>query len=256
MEIRRKILNDMYCNPELRKAIAFSLFIKTRVKSSAVQRWSINKLHEITGVSACAVRKRIDTLKALSLVEFTGKNNRCLVFKSLKSHTSHRNVLVPNIEFISNEDSKKNAYAQNIKFIEDTLSAMLIVEIQNHKNYAKQMIQQSKRPKGLKAYKEAKNACNHFGYGEDFCDNGISYIYIAQKLGVSLQKAFNTVKFAVQNGILQKCRNIKKFFYSNINYIEDMIGNYTYLKNNIVYKVYANNYKLFPPHSIRGMVCI
>lgn len=84
MEIRRKILNDMYCNPELRKAIAFSLFIKTRVKSSAVQRWSINKLHEITGVSACAVRKRIDTLKALGLVEFTGKNNRCLVFKSLK----------------------------------------------------------------------------------------------------------------------------------------------------------------------------
>lgn len=63
MEIRRKILNNMYCNPELRKAIAFSLFIKTRVKSSAVQRWSINKLHEITGVSACAVRKRIDTLR-------------------------------------------------------------------------------------------------------------------------------------------------------------------------------------------------
>lgn len=256
MEIRRKILNDMYCDSELRKAIAFSLFIKTRVKSSAVQGWSINKLHKITGVSACAVRKRIDTLKALSLVEFTGKNNRCLVFKSLKSHTSHRNVLIPNIEFISNEDSKKNAYAQNIKFIEDTLSAMLIIEIQNHKNYAKQMIQQSKRPKGLKAYKEAKNACNRFGYGEEFCDNGISYIYIAQKLGVSLQKAFNTVKFAVQNGILQKCRNIKKFFYSNINYIEDMVGNYTYLKNNIVYKVYANNYKLIQPHPSCGMVCI
>lgn len=146
----------MYCNPELRKAIAFSLFIKTRVKSSAVQRWSINKLHEITGVSACAVRKRIDTLKALGLVEFTGKNNRCLVFKSLKSHTSHRNVLVPNIEFISRNDSKKNAYAQNVKFIEDTLSAMLIIDVQNRKNYAKQMIQQSKHPKGLKELKAAK----------------------------------------------------------------------------------------------------
>lgn len=256
MEIRRKILNDMYCNPELRKAIAFSLFIKTRIKSSAVQKWSINKLHEITGVSACAVRKRINTLKALGLVEFTGKYNRCLVFKSLKSHTSHRNVLVPNIEFISKNDSKKNAYAQNVKFVEDTLSVMLVIEIQNHKNYAKQMIQQSKRPKGLKAYKEAKNACNRFGYGKEFCDNGISYIYIAQKLGVGLQKAFNTVKFAIQNGILQKCRNIKKFFYSNINYIEDMIGNYTYIKNNMAYKVYANDYKLILPPISRGMVCI
>lgn len=174
----------MYCNPELRKAIAFSLFIKTRVKSSAVQRWSINKLHEITGVSACAVRKRIDTLKALGLVEFTGKNNRCLVFKSLKSHTSHRNVLVPNIEFISRNDSKKNAYAQNVKFIEDTLSAMLIIDVQNRKNYAKQMIQQSKHPKGLKELKAAKKVCNRFGYGDKFRENGISYKYIAEKLSV------------------------------------------------------------------------
>ena len=87
-------------------------------------------------------------MKALGLVEFTGKNNRCLVFKSRKSHTSHRNVIVPNIGFISRNYSKKNAYAQNVKFIEDTLSAMLIIDIQNRKNYAKQMIHQYKYPKG------------------------------------------------------------------------------------------------------------
>lgn len=245
MEIRRKILNDMYCNPELRKAIAFSLFIKTRVKSSAVQRWSINKLHKITGVSACAVRKRIDTLKAMGLVEFTGKNNRCLVFKSLKSHTSHRNVLVPNIEFISRNDSKKNAYAQNVKFIEDTLSAMLIIDVQNRKNYAKQMIQQSKHPKGLKELKTAKKACNRFGYGDKFRENGISYKYIAEKLSVSVQKAFDLVKFAVKNEILCKYRNIEKRFLSSIDYIKDMIlNNYTYIKGGVICRVYANTYEV------------
>lgn len=248
----------MYCNPELRKAIAFSLFIKTRVKSSAVQRWSINKLHEITGVSASAVRKRIDTLKALGLVEFTGKNNRCLIFKSLKSHTSHRNIAVPNIKFIQKNNSKKNAYAQNVKFIEDTLSAMLIIDIQNRKNYAKQMIQQSQYPNGLKELKAAKKACNRFGYGDKFRENGISYKHIAKKLGMSIQKAFDLVKFAVENEILCKYRNIEKRFLSSVNYVKDMILNYyTYIKGKVICRVYANTYEVLegsPLARFAGMV--
>lgn len=258
MEIRRRILNQMYRNTELRKAVAFSLFIKTRVKSSAVQKWSVNKLHEISGVSASAVRKRIDTLKALGLVEFTGKGNRCLVFKSLKSHTSHRNATVPNIEFVSNNQSKKNAYAQNVKFIEDTLSAMLIVEIQNRKNYAKQMIQQSKNPKNVKELKEAKKACNRFGYGEKFRENGISYKHIATELGVSLKTAFDIVEFACKKEILCKFRNIEKRFIQSLDYVKDMIlNNYTYIKNNIICKVYANTYSIMgasPSACSAGMV--
>lgn len=234
----------MNCNPQLRKAIAFSIFVKSKTKSSTVHHWSINKLHEITGVSAGVIRKRLAILRELELIEEVGKKNRCLVFLSLKSHTSHRNAFIPTTDFISNNNLKKNAYAQEVKNIEKLLSIAIVIEIQKHKEYAKQMIQQSKHPKNLEELKEAKKACNRFGYGEKFHDNGISYNYIAKKLGVSVKTAFDIVKFAVEKEILAKIRNTSKRIFSNINYIEDIIKtNYTYIKNNIIYKVYSNSYR-------------
>ena len=55
----------MYRNPNIRKAIAFSLFVKSQVVSSTVQEWTINKMHTITGVSALAIRDRLRTLREL-----------------------------------------------------------------------------------------------------------------------------------------------------------------------------------------------
>lgn len=244
MEIRRKLLNQMYRNPQLRKAVAFSIFVKSRTKSSTVHHWSVNKLHDITGVSAGAIRKRLAILRKLELIEEVGNKKRCLVFLSLKSHTSHRNAYIPTTDFISNTNLKKNAYAQEVKNIEKLLSVAIVIEIQKHKEYAKQMIQQSKHPKNLEELKVAKKACNRFGYGEKFQDNGISYSCIAKKLGSSLKTAFDIVKFAVEKEILTKTRNTRKRIFSNINYIQDMIKtNYTYIKNNIIYKVYANSYR-------------
>lgn len=246
-------MHQMYCNSQLRKAIAFSLFVKSKAQSSTVKGWSVNKLHELTGVSASAIRQRLAVLRQMELIEETGKDKKCLVFKSLKSHTSHRNAIVPDITFTEDKNLKKNAYAQEIKQIEKTLSVMLIIEIQNHKEYAKQMIQQSKHPKGLKQLKEAKKACNRFGYGEKFSDNGISYKYMAKKLGISIKNAFDTVKFATENLILRKFRNIEKRFIQSLNYIEDMIlNNYTYIKGKIINKVYSNSYAL--GSSFAGMV--
>lgn len=247
MEIRRKLLNQMHCNPQMRRAIAFSIYVKSKTESSTVHHWSVNKLHEITGVSAGAIRKRLSILRELELIEEVGKNNRCLVFRSLKSHTSHRNAYVPTTSFTSNQYLKKNAYAQEVKNIEKLLSVAIVIEIQKHKEYAKQMIQQSKHPADLKSLKDAKKACNRFGYGDKFHDNGISYNHIAEKLGVSVKTAFDIVSFAVKNEILAKIRNTRKKIFSNINYIQDMIRtNYTYIKNNIIYKVYSNSYRLVP----------
>lgn len=257
-QIRRRLLHQMYRNVRLKKAVAFSLFVKARVTSSTVNNWSVNKLHVLTGVSASAIRQRLSVLRELGLIEEIGKDRKHLVFKSLKSHTSHRNAIVPDIDFTENTNLKKNVYAQKIKQLEDVLSTMLVIEIQNQKNYAKQMIQQSKHPKNLTELKDAKKACKHFGYGEKFSENGISYKYIADKLGVSLQKAFEVVNFAVKKQILCKYRNIEKRFLSNIDYIKDMIlNNYTYIKKSIIYKVYANTYELAagsPSARFAGMV--
>ena len=57
----------MYRNSQLRKAIAFSLFVKAHTRNSIVKNWSINKLHDITGVSVNAIKDRLFILKNMEL---------------------------------------------------------------------------------------------------------------------------------------------------------------------------------------------
>lgn len=232
----------MYRNSQLRKAIAFSLFVKAHTRNSIVKNWSINKLHDITGVSVNAIRDRLFILKNMELIEKTGLDNKHLVFKSLHSHTAHRNIVIPEFTFQPNTNLKKNAYAQEIKNIENTLTAMLLVEIQRRKNFAKQMIQQRHEPCSKKEYTEAVKTCNRFGYGNKFVDNGISYKYMAAKIGMSVCKSIQIVKFAVKYKIIKKIRNICKRIAICSKYTEDMLINYTYSYRNHIYKNFANKY--------------
>ena len=232
----------MYRNSQLRKAIAFSLFVKTHARNSIVKNWSINKLHDITGISANAIKDRLLVLKEMDLIEETGLNNKHLVFKSLHSHTAHRNVVIPEIAFKPNTNLKKNAYAQKIKNIENVLTAMLLVEIQRRKDFAKQMIQKRSNSSSKKEYKEAAKTCNRFGYGKKFIDKGISYKYMAAKIGMSICKSIQIVKLAVNCNILRRIRNICKRIAICSKYTEDMLTNYTYSYRNHIYKNYANKY--------------
>ena len=178
----------------------------------------------------------------MGLIEETGVDKKYLVFKSLHSHTAHRNVVLPNVEFKPDVNLKKNAYAQEIKNLENVLVAMLLVEIQRRKDFAEQMIQQKRNPHSKKEYTEAVKTCNRFGYGRRFIDRGISYKYMAAKIGMSIFKSMQIVKFAANYGIVKKMRNIAKRFSMFAKYTEDMLTNYTYSYRNWIYKIYANKY--------------
>lgn len=232
----------MYRNSQLRKAIAFSLFVKTHTRNSIVKDWSVNKLHDITGISANAIKDRLSILRNMELIEETGLNKKHLVFKSLHSHTAHRNIAIPELTFKPNVNLKKNAYAQEIKNIENGLTAMLLVEIQRRKDFAKQMIQQRSNPSSKKEYKKATKTCNRFCYGRKFVDNGISYKYMAAKIGMSVCKSIQIVKLAVKCNIIKKMRNICKRIAICSKYTEDMLVNYTYSYRDHIYKNYANKY--------------
>ncbi len=234
----------MYCNPQLRKAVAFSLFVKSNAPSSVVRNWNINKLHTLTGVSANVVTQRLSTLREYGLIDFEGVRGEHLVFKSLHSNTSHRNVKLPSLHFSSDTTKKKNKKAQYIKSIEETLAAMLLVEIQKHKNYAEQTIQKSLNPSSKKEYKKAVKTCNRLNYGRNFVDNGISYKYMAQKIGFSVYSAQKMVKFAVEHNIVQKSQAIFKRVKGVGKYIEDMLTGYTFCHHNYIYKIYACHYAL------------
>lgn len=244
MKVKRNIINKMYRNSALRKAIAFSLFIKARTRNSIVKNCTINKLHDITGVSANAIKDRLSVLEEIGLIERVGVNNKHLVFKSLHSNTSHRNVVIPNSKFKPNKKSSKNAYAQEIKFIENVLTAILLVEIQRRKNYAKQIIQQRQQPRSKKEYTEAVKVCNHLGYGRNFFDNGISYKYIAKHIGMSIFKSIQIAELAQNLHLIKKIKNCVRKISICYKYVEDMITNYTYSYRNYIFKKYANKYVL------------
>lgn len=234
----------MYRNSALRKAIAFSLFIKARTCNSIVKNCTINKLHDITGVSANAVKDRLSVLEEMGLVERVGVKQQHLVFKSLHSNTSHRNVIIPNFKFKPNKKSSKNAYAQEIKFIENILTAILLVEIQRRKNYAKQIIQQGQQPHSKKEYTEAVKVCNNLDYGRKFIDNGISYVYMSRYIGMSIYKSIQISKFAQKLHLIKKIKNFVKRIPICLKYVEDMITNYTFSYRNYIYKIGANKYAL------------
>lgn len=107
------------------------------------------------------------------------------------------------------------------------------------------MIQQKSEPKNLSSLKDARKACSRYAYGETFYENGISYKYLAKRLGVGIQKAFAVISFAVKNQILRKSKNIQRKYISGIKYIQDIIkNNYTYIKGNYIFRVHANRYEL------------
>ena len=235
----------MYCNSSLRNAIAFSVFVKAHTPNCVVKDWSVNKLHEMTGVSANAIKARLGVLESMGLIEKIGIRKNHLLFKSLHSHTAHRNVIISDIKFKPNNNLKKNAYAQEIKNIENVLAAMLLVEIQRHKDFAKQMIQRKVNPRSVKEYKESVKACNRFEFREDkFVDNGISYKYLAAKIGISISKTVEIVKCAVYNNLIKKIHRTYKRYKAYSKYIEDILCNFTFCHNNYIYKILANRYEL------------
>ena len=94
-----------------------------------------------------------------------------------------------------------------------------------------------------------------YGYTEAMAmekckEYGISYKYIAKRLGVCLQKAFNVVKFAIEKGFLNKFNRQKQEFAYRIGCTSKYEENkdYTFCTLNNKYTILANVYSI-------GSVC-
>lgn len=221
-----------------------ALYLKRYAVSSAIHDYSVNKLHLLTGLSAGVVKKRVATLVVYGLAEYAGKKKDVLVLRTPKSGTKHRNVFINDDDFKCNDKLCKNGKAQEVKHIDDLVCIAMIVEIQRHKDYAKHIIQQKENPESVKDFKAARSACKNAGYGNRYVENGISYCGMAKSLGVGVQKTFSLVQKACKLKILRKINNIRKVFYKGALYVSDLFKSYTYIYNDMVYKVYANTYQV------------
>ncbi len=225
----------MYRNQDVLKAVSFSLYVKLNSVSSSVPYYTINKLHTMTKVSAGAIKKRLKTLEEMGLVEYVGTDGNCVVFKSLRSKSTHKNIDISGIITATEREIQKS------------LRTMLVVGIQLQKDYASRLLRASHHGLTAKEVKQGRAYSRRYGYNGEYKEYGMSYAGIARRLGVSVKTAFEIVKYAVRNEFLEKKRNVQQFFVRGIGFCESKItqffGNCFYTSNNI-YFVKANTYSI------------
>lgn len=198
-KISRKIFNDSVSDADAVKALALLIFVKIKYPTSVVPNFSYYKLKKATGLHINTIKARMNTLADMDLIETIGKYNQHIFFKKVRAQKS-------NVNFSMIDTS-------SVKSIELGLRALFLQEKVCQKNYVKQLIESGNNASDLKEVKKAKRTVAKRGY-TDFKDNGISYKYIAAKLGISLNKAVLIVNYAVNNHMVVKHNNITQCLYA------------------------------------------
>lgn len=237
--LSRKFFNENISDSKAVKALELFLFVKTHYKSSTINNFTYKELSKQTKLCFTTLKKRIALLKEFELVEFVGKNKQHLLFKSLRSKKS--NVRIEQIDFSS------------IETIGDGLRALFLVEIQVRKEYIRQLMMKYKNPNKSDDYKAIRREVRKRGLmNKQFVDNGISYKYIATKLGIGYSKVTDLIKCATERGMLAKKRNAKLVYnaaiqgqdvYAVFEFEEDK--KHKYVSNGCIYYLGANTYHLW-----------
>lgn len=239
--ISRKFFNKHISDSKVVKALELYLFVKVRYESfsSTIKDFRYNRLTEETGLCFTTLKKRINILKQLGLVEFIGKDRQHLLFKSLKSKKS--NVRIEQIDF------------STIKTIGDGLRALFLVEVQVQKEYIRQLMMKYNNPSKSDDYKAIRREVRKRGLmGKKFEDNGISYKYMAKKLKIGYNKVHELIKCATERGMVAKKRNAHLVYDANkdgqnayyvLDFEEDR--KHKYVSNNCIYYLGANTYVLW-----------
>ena len=232
--IKRTILIQTLGSEQAQKAVALAIMLKNISGNSSVfYRFTINKMHIATRLSATALKKYIAILKQMGLVEVKQrKGKQMLIVKKMVSSCSHRNFNLPDIDC----DCFKEIYSQ--------VRAMAVVIAQSRLDFVRRTLQQRENPRNLKELKRARRLCKRYGY-DKFTENGISYKRLAQLIGCSIATAIKVVKDAIQRRWIAKINHYSKVLMKGVHFRE--IEGYTFTTKNYGYKVGANTYSILLP---------
>ncbi len=220
-------MNGLFGDKESLKAIALLLYLYHMTGQNTLRHWSYNKVAMITGIHLSTAKKRMETLGQMDLVHFEG---RTLVFRSVVSRHTDRNINIKNIKYDSLRDVEKSLYA------------ILLCIIQARKDFCKRTIRQANESRQYKVVKKARALMRRCGWRNSYCERGLSYKGIANKLGVSIKTAFECVRFAVKRGFVSMENHFCALFMKNVN--KYPVPGFTFTTNNHAYKVSANTYTI------------
>lgn len=238
--ITKKLRNELLKGQDYARAIAFSILVKQMTVSSTVKGYTINKLHEMTGIHANTIQKHLLTLARLNLID--EQPNGCIVFKSLSSKTASRNM--PPLDFDR---------FHTLHDIEYALYTVVIMDIIQQKEYVKEKLDIRYDPEKNDNFENARKFCRRYHYTRPYQENGLSYEGFAAKAHISKGKAEAIIKFAVKHHFIEKHNRqiqipvwgIGKDVVNKTAFLETIGA--TFCTNNNVYKIYANTYTIISP---------
>lgn len=238
MRIRRNILLNCKRDKSMMKAIALLLYIKHKVGiSSSIRKASYNRISKVAGSSPNTIKKYLQIWLDLGLVEFTGKKGDVLIIKRIRASKDHRNYEVRRFSF----KSYKNTYK--------SLRAFLTLTLQAQKEYVKRMVRIANDPKEGEDFKKAIKFCNRHATRNqegrfEFKENGMSYKYIAKKIGFCVTTTQKIIKEVVKKRWIKRKLNFERVFMQGVNY--RYVEGFTFTTENFGYRISANNYELSP----------
>lgn len=237
-KLSRKLFRNNIRSSKARKALELYLFVKEKYVSSTINNFTYTKLSAATRLSRESLKKRIQTLKEMELVEFVGKNKQHLLFKNARSNKS--NVRIDKLDFSS------------IEALSDGLCALFLVEVQLQKEYVRQLFAKKENAKKGDNIRGINRKIRELGYVDStFRDCGISYKYLAKKLGIGYNKVSALIKMAEKQDMVVKQKHIDLVYdarkegttgFYAFNFVKNKKNKFATLKG--IYSVHANSYLL------------
>lgn len=221
-------------------ALAFHSLVRAREQLTNKRcSYTINSLHNLTGVHAKTIESRLITLEKMGLVDYDEKHR--IVLRSAKAkHRDHNTTITIQLTDKPLKTIERAVFAarvvnklKQIKFHRDALNRYHEIKDDNHPKRG--MLDEFKK---LKRW--LREHCKRNYDEQRFVDYGWSFKRIAEYLGTSIMNAVDVVKYALSNGLITKKKRMKVmkiYEYSTTDYTP-----HTYISKGIMFKMYANSY--------------
>ena len=174
--------------------------------------------------------------------------------RSIRTQWKYKDIDISFIKFSLKR--RENGSYEGVRYVIDKIAkelvAVYIMETNRRREYARRLVSSSVNPHSKDEMVKADKERRKRGYGKRFVNKGISYSGLGEKLGMSEQMAFYTVKYLVDNGFLVKQKNIERIDTADKEHLEDMAKiirdkfgkncEPTFVCGRFVYFVKANDY--------------
>lgn len=236
--MRRKFLVMAKCDKTVQKCLALTIILKSKLKTSRIPQYSLNKLCQITGISHKTAEKYEKEMQKNGFIHFEGtSDNRVLVVNSIASHTTNRNITIEAMDF-SNFFS---AYR--------SLQSFLFMRVQHNKDFLRQLLQARHNPESPKEFRKAKRQVKDLvaqgklkSVDAHYKERGLSLKRIAKEIGCCIRTAERVVEYALGKQWVEKQSNFEWIYAPHVSYRQ--IDGFTFSTKHKLCIVHPNTYSL------------